>query len=74
MTITEKDIPAEHMEKDIPVAADVTVAAVPQSLPLRGAMWEKQYEHITEAPLTMASSLTLLMIAASRWSLSAERG
>ena len=72
MTITEKDIPAEIMEKDIPVAADVMVDVVPQSLPLKGAMWEKQYEHITEAHLMTASSLTLPMTVVNRWNLFAE--
>lgn len=73
MTITEKDILAEIMAKVIPVAVDVTADVAPQSRRLKGAMWEKQCEHITEARLMTASSLTLPMTVANRWNLSAEQ-
>ena len=73
MTTTERDILAEIMAKVIPaVGADVMADVVPRNLRLKGAMWEKQYEHITEAHLMTASSVTVPMTVVNRWNLFAE--
>ena len=74
-TIMEKTTIAETMRKDIPAGAAVEAAEadVERSLHLPGATWARPVVHTTEVLSMTERSLTLLMTAANRWNLSAER-
>ena len=75
ITIMGKTTIAETMRKDIPAgaAAAAVEADAERSLHLPGATWARPVVHTTEVLSMTERSLTLLMTAANRWNLSAER-
>ena len=71
--ITEKNMTAVSMTKNIPAAAaaEAVPDADPTSLRLPDAMQVKSVKHIIEELSTMVPSLILLMTVENRWNLSA---